>query len=101
MVDFQAFKNLVSPIIVIACLIIGYILKNAVPNKEINKFIPLIVSVSGIILNCWALGVFNFETVIAGAASGLASTGAYEAFKNLIEMANEKQPTLMTGKHLK
>ena len=83
--DFTIFTSLISPIIVIACLIVGYILKNICPNENINRFIPLIVCAVGIICNIWALQSFAFSTVISGAASGLASTGAYEAFKNLIE----------------
>ena len=83
--DFTVFTSLISPIIVVACLILGYVLKNICPNEQINRFIPLIVCVTGIVFNIWALQSFTFSTVIAGAASGLASTGAYEAFKNLIE----------------
>ena len=52
MVDLQILTDLVSPMIVVGCLIIGYVLKNAVPGKIINKFIPLIVTVCGIIFNC-------------------------------------------------
>jgi len=83
--DFNLFTSLVSPLIVIACLIVGYILKNLVPNNDINRFIPLILACVGILANTWALQIFDFNTVMVGAASGLASTGAYEAFKNLIE----------------
>ena len=83
--DINLFTSLVSPMIVIACLIVGYVIKNIVPNNEINKFIPLIVCGIGIICNIWMLGTFDFSTVMVGAASGLASTGAYEAFKNLVE----------------
>ncbi len=83
--DLEVFTSLISPIIVIACLMIGYILKNIYPNDKINRFIPLIVAVLGIIFNAWALHTFDFNTVMIGMASGLASTGAYEAFKNLIE----------------
>ena len=85
MVDISTFTSLVSPIIVIACLIVGYILKNIWTNEEVNKFIPLIVAIIGVICNIWALHTFDFNTVMIGAASGLASTGVYEAFKNLIE----------------
>ena len=85
MLDINTFTNLVSPIIVIACLMVGYILKNICTNDEVNKFIPLIVAIIGVISNIWALQTVDFNTVMIGAASGLASTGVYEAFKNLIE----------------
>ena len=83
--NFEIFTNLISPIIMIACLMIGYILKNIYPNDKINRFIPLIVAVLGIIFNVWASCSFDFNTLMIGMASGLASTGMYEAFKNLIE----------------
>lgn len=83
--DLSIFADLISPIIVIACLIIGYIVKNIISENKINRFIPLIVCGFGIFFNVWALHNFDFNTVIMGAASGLASTGAYEAFKNIIE----------------
>ena len=83
--DFTVFTSLISPIIVVACLIVGYVLKNICPNEQVNRYIPLIVCVIGIICNVWALQSFTFSTVVAGAASGLASTGTYETFKNLIE----------------
>ena len=76
--DFKIFTNLISPIIMIACL-------NIYPNDKINRFIPLIVAVLGIIFNVWASCSFDFNTLMIGMASGLASTGMYEAFKNLIE----------------
>ena len=83
--DVNFFTSLVSPLIVIACLMVGYVLKNIVPDDRVNRFIPLILAVVGIISNIWFLGTFDFNTVMVGAASGLASTGTYEAFKNLIE----------------
>ena len=97
MVDLQIFTSLISPIIVIACLIVGYIIKNAVPSKIINKWIPLILAAMGIGLNCWFLGIFDFNTVMTGAASGLASTGLYESFRNILEFGDET----FSGKHLK
>ena len=83
--NFEVFTNLISPIILVACLMIGYILKNLCPSDKVNRFIPLIVGILGIIFNSWALQSFDFNIAMAGMASGLASTGAYEAFKNLIE----------------
>ena len=85
MVDFNIFTSLVSPIIVIACLIVGYILKNLCPNNEINKYIPLIVALLGAGFNVWATGSFGFNIILSGAASGLVSTGTYEMFKNFLE----------------
>lgn len=83
--DFSIFSSLISPMIVTGCLIVGYVIKNLYPNDEVNKYIPLIVCVLGIIFNVWAQHMFDFNTIMIGAASGLASTGTYEAFRNIIE----------------
>lgn len=103
MIDLTIFTTLVSPIIIIGCLILGYVIKHAIPNNTINKFIPLILCFTGIILNVWSAGMFNFDTVIAGAASGLAATGAYEAFKNMIEHFGDNEDNIIIpkGKHHK
>lgn len=66
------------------CFCAGYIIKNAIPSEGINKYIPLIMGVLGIVLNVW-LNEWAFTPVIllGGLASGLASTGAFELVKNL------------------
>lgn len=85
MIDITLFTTLISPLITISCLVLGYILKNAVKTDKINPFIPLILGATGIICNIWSLGAFSFDIVLSGAVSGLAATGLYEAFKNMIE----------------
>lgn len=68
------------------CLCVGYILKNLVPTDKVNKFIPLIVGVLGVLLNIWANGwTITPEVLLGGLASGLASTGAYEAVSQFIK----------------
>lgn len=73
------------PIIVGICLCIGYILKNIISDACINKFIPLIMAVLGVILNIWINMNFTPEILLGGLFSGLASTGLHQAFKCLIE----------------
>ena len=51
MVDLAIVATFISPIIVIACLAIGFAVKHAIPNEKINRFIPLIVMILGIVLN--------------------------------------------------
>lgn len=67
------------------CLCVGYVIKNIIPGDTVNKFIPLIMGVLGVLLNTWMNAwVFTPEILLGGLASGLASTGAYEAFRSFI-----------------
>jgi hypothetical protein len=69
------------------CFCVGLILKNLVPSKKINRFIPLIMGVLGVLLNAW-LNVWTLtpNTLVEGLVSGLASTGMFELGKNLIKI---------------
>lgn len=84
MIDLSFLSNFAVPLIVGVCLCIGYILKNIVSTDKINKYIPLIMGVIGLTLNIWINTAFTPEILLGGLISGLASTGVYEAFKNLI-----------------
>jgi hypothetical protein len=67
------------------CLCIGYVLKHVVAIEKVNKFIPLIMAVLGIVINLWLNGfAFTPEILLGGMVSGLASTGMHQAFKQLI-----------------
>lgn len=83
--DLNFLNNFIVPIIVGICLCVGYILKNIVSTDKVNKYIPLIMGVLGVILNCWICLKVTPEVLLGGLFSGLASTGLYEAFKNLIK----------------
>ena len=74
------------PVIVGICLCIGFILKNLVMTDKINKFIPLIVAVIGVVVNAW-LNTWTItpEILLSGMFSGLASTGMHQLFKQFIE----------------
>lgn len=73
-------------IVVGICLCVGYVIKHIVPNEGVNKFIPLIMAVLGVVLNVWMNDfVFTPEILLGGLASGLASTGMHQLFKQFIE----------------
>lgn len=72
------------PVIVGICLCIGFIVKYAVPTDKINRFIPLMMSVIGLLMNIWINLSVSPDIILGGLFSGLASTGLYEMFKNLI-----------------
>nr|DAG69166.1 MAG TPA: holin [Caudoviricetes sp.]DAX09829.1 MAG TPA: holin [Bacteriophage sp.] len=86
--DLSFLSNYAIPIIVGICLCVGYVIKNLITTDVINKYIPLIMAVLGIVLNIWLNMAFTPEILLGGMVSGLASTGLYEAFKNLISKKN-------------
>lgn len=74
------------PIVVVACLIIGYCIKHISWLEAVtNEYIPTILAVTGAILGCVAGGI-SLETIVYGALSGLASTGLHQAFTKLVEL---------------
>nr|DAH91083.1 MAG TPA: holin [Caudoviricetes sp.] len=83
--DVTFLTNFAVPIIVGICLCIGYVLKNIVTTDTINKYIPLIMAIIGVVLNAWMNMSFTPEILLGGLVSGLASTGLYEVFKNFIK----------------
>lgn len=88
--DIGFLTEYAIPLIVGICLCVGYIIKNLVPSDSINKFIPLIMGVLGVLLNFWVNHQFTAEVLLGGLFSGLASTGLYELFRNLINRGDSK-----------
>lgn len=79
-------------IVVIACLIVGYVIKNTPLFKNVaNGYIPLIVTVLGAILGCIANQSIDLESIVYGALSGLASTGLHQLFSRLIEQEKDAE----------
>jgi hypothetical protein len=73
-------------IVVGICLCVGYVIKHFIPSTKINKYIPLIMAVLGVVINAWVNGfAFTPEILLGGLASGLASTGMHQVFKQFIE----------------
>ena len=88
--DIGFLTEYAIPLIVSICLCVGYIIKNLVPSDGINRFIPLIMGVLGVLLNFWVNQQFTAEVLLGGLFSGLASTGLYELFRNLINRGDSK-----------
>ena len=77
-------QNYMMPVVVGICLCVGFVLKKWVKDVD-NKYIPTVCAVLGVVLSTWMNGwVFTPQIVMTGLFSGLASTGLYEAFRNLI-----------------
>ena len=83
--DLSFLSEFVNLAILGICLCIGYVIKNSLDFIP-NKYIPLIMLVLGTILSVVTnLNDINTSVILTGMFSGLASTGFYELFKNLIE----------------
>lgn len=77
-------------IVIGVCLCVGYVIKHLIPGKMVNKFIPLIMALLGVFINAWVNAfAFTPEILLGGMASGLASTGMYEMFKQFIDKTDK------------
>lgn len=84
----ELLNNYTIEITVVLCLMVGYIIKQAMGNIK-NEYIPLIVGVVGLIFNIY-VNNFNISPliIVQGLASGLASTGVFELKKNFDKLKN-------------
>ena len=72
-------------VVMVACLVVGYIIKHATFLKWIqNDDIPVVLAILGAIVNT-IIGGLSIESIVYGALMGLASTGLHQAFKQFIE----------------
>jgi TctA family transporter len=81
--DINFLNEYLVLIVVGVCLCIGYIIKTSLTFIP-NKYIPLIMAVIGIGANVINECTFNITVLLGGMFSGLASTGLYEAFRNVL-----------------
>lgn len=67
------------------CLCTGYVIKTSLDFIS-NKYIPLIMLILGVVINILC-NINNIDAVVilSGMISGLASTGLYEAMRNLLQ----------------
>lgn len=71
--------------VMVACLVVGYIIKHATFLKKVpNNDIPVILAVFGAVMNVVVSGM-SVENIIYGAVMGLASTGLHQGFKVFVE----------------
>ena len=84
--DLKFITENFVPVIVVACVLVGYIIKVTPPFAKLaNNYIPLIVTVLGAIMGVMSNGL-TLEAVVYGAVSGLASTGLHQAFTQLLNI---------------
>lgn len=87
--DFTVLTEHFVLVVVVACLVVGYIIKHATFLKWIpNDDIPVILAVVGAVMNA-VVSKPSVETIVYGAVMGLASTGLHQGFKSFIEGKTE------------
>lgn len=76
----------VMPVSCVIALAICYVVKTAARSEKLDRFIPLIAAIIGLVVCLWVGGWQPTPELVAqGLISGLAATGLYELFKNFIE----------------
>ena len=87
--DFTQLTEYFVLVVLVACLVVGYIIKHATFLTWINNDdIPVILAVFGCLLNLIVSGL-SVESAVYGAVMGLASTGMHQAFTKFIENNKE------------
>ena len=82
--DLTFLSKYAIPVIVGICLCLGFIIKYAIKTEKVNRFIPLIMGGLGLGIAIWIEKSVTPAIILKGLFSGLASTGLYEAFRNII-----------------
>ena len=90
--DFSILNEHFVLVVMVACLVVGYIIKHAtfltwIPNSDI----PVVLAVVGAVLNA-IVSNLSVESVVYGAVMGLASTGLHQGFKSFVEGKNTSDP---------
>ena len=83
--DFSILTEHFVLVVMVACLVVGYIIKHAtfltwIPNTDI----PVVLAAVGAVLNA-IVSNLSVESVVYGAVMGLASTGLHQGFKSFVE----------------
>ena len=87
--DFTQLTEYFVLVVLVACLVVGYIVKHATFLTWIkNDDIPVILAVFGCLLNLLVSGL-SVESAVYGSVMGLASTGMHQAFTKFIENNKE------------
>lgn len=77
------FNDYFSILIVVICLIVGFILKKWIKDVN-NKWIPTICALIGVVISVWIGGNLTPEIIAIGLVSGLASTGLHQLVSQIL-----------------
>lgn len=90
--DFTTlFNDHFETVVVLACLIVGYLIKHTFEFIS-NKYIPIILASLGAGLNVFVNNV-SVDSIVYGAFMGLVAVGLHQVFKQWIEQGVGEYPT--------
>ena len=81
--ELNFITEMYIPVVMALCLVVGYILKHWIDDVD-NKWIPTVLVVLGAAAACVTQMEVSLDIIVAGAVTGLASTGLHQAFKQVI-----------------
>jgi len=84
--DISFLASYFVPVVVGICLCTGYVIHQFAPDAA-NKYIPACMALEGVLIAVWVQGGVTPDVLLGGMVSGLASTGMWELFKQLIQPA--------------
>ncbi|WMJ90611.1 phage holin family protein [Anaerocolumna sp. MB42-C2] len=88
--DLTFLNDYINVVVLGICLCIGYVIKTSLDFIG-NKYIPVIMLIIGTGINIIVnFPQINATIILGGMISGLASTGLYEAMRNLINRGEKK-----------
>ena len=76
------FENYLIPVIMIGCLCVGFVMKKWLPTDD--KWIPTVLLMLGALSGLILFG-FDYEGIVKGMLSGLASVGLHQVFYQFIK----------------
>lgn len=86
------FETYLIPIVTIGCMCVGFVMKKWLPTDD--KWIPTVLLVLGGISGAILCG-FQYEGIVKGMLSGLASVGLHQVFYQFIK--NKLYPVNIEG----
>ena len=88
-INFEAY---LIPIITVGCLCVGFVMKKWLPTDD--KWIPTVLLILGAVSGAILFG-FDYEGIVKGMLSGLASVGLHQVFYQFVK--NRIIPLDITG----
>ena len=76
------FENYLIPIITIGCMCVGFVMKKWIPTDD--KWIPTVLLILGAISGAILFGL-DYEGIVKGMLSGLASVGLHQVFHQFVK----------------